>query len=288
MKNYLEFNFDDSYRLVNNFLNYLQKEKIRSADRIEFIDLSFSKYNDYNLSFCCKLAMLYEKADIEKALEYINTIEITERYNNTEFKYLIELIILKSKLLFEKKEFDLSFKNLINASMFLPKLDRFEYLEFSSRIDNLNAQICLVEEKYWDYLYFHLCSSMFILLAKISDFPQLTGFYYWKQNQYIFWDEIETQNVFEKLNIINKSLDIHNELLLYGYEVLPKNYGIIEKYDNKEKLEFIFNNKDNDPKSYYNLLEYSKELKSKSPIKDVLGIGQFISETITSYNESVD
>lgn len=244
-KNRDTLQFEDSVRLVNNFLkifNYCKtKENI-----IDFINSHLSSYIEFDsVGFIQQRTTLYTNYSIEYALSFIETKNHYNSQNeNLPIAFInnplvfINSIIYQSELLFLLKKYDESFSNYGRISKLLPNLEYYNYLSITITVHKNKAEICFHEASesvsgkgLYNYLFYELSSFIFEILKDISGFPIWNPFLYRKSIKYCWLNDNSNFDFFlNKLRHFDLKDKIIEDVTFFTYNTLPLIYGIPEKY----------------------------------------------------------
>lgn len=229
--------FEDKYRLVNNFVNIQKKSKINTSDIAEFVSNELNQFKEYAaFDSLLRKAKLIAKFDTLSALTFLQEQNDSIDLQNSNPEIFIESNFMEAELLLKRKEFDKAFKTLNKSSRTLPQLSQFNYINWQRKQSQLRAEICFTEPKpkMGSYLYNELRSFHLSTLQEIANFPHWTAFHNWEtksfESSWPFDSNKRLDVALTELGLLKYRNEILKEQFTFSYKKLPFIYGIPKEY----------------------------------------------------------
>lgn len=275
--------FEDKFRLVNNFVNIQKKSKIEVVAIAQFVENELTEFNEYTeFENTIKRAKLLSKIDKLYGLEFLQKQNQSEEFQNSYPEIFIESNFMEAELLLKAKDFDKAFKTLNKSSRTLPRLSQFDYISWQRKQSEMRAEICFTENKpkMGSYLYNELRSFHLSTLKEIANFPHWTAFHTWKnksfENQWPFNDNKRFDQALEELGLTENKDEILKEQFNFAYNRLPVIYGIPDEY-NKQKNDKL------EREEVIARARIGRKLNEKFLDEEIVEISQAIENTFEKY-----
>ena len=244
-ENINDLTFTDAYRLINNFVDIMKKEKISTEVILEYINRSLSKYSEYNESInLIQKSSIFNKVNNLVALEFTQNAYKTLVLNDSNTMIYLELVLYEVSILIKLKRFDNAIISLSSLPSIIENLVPFQNLKYTIKYFDILSQIELKKSltNYNSYFVYCLIKYLLNIFEFIDRFPISSSFFWAKNNNkdYIFYENKEFDKALTEISLIKNKEEIIREVKYFAFNKLPIIYGIREDLISEEYFkEFI-------------------------------------------------